>query len=63
MRIMKRSEALRQGLPKYRTGRPCKHGHDSERYTLSGVCVQCVADQKSREREIFEQSRAENQGV
>lgn len=61
--MMKRSEALQQGLPKYRTGKRCKNGHDSERYTLSGVCVQCVADQKAREREIFEQRRAENQGV
>jgi hypothetical protein len=26
---------------RYFTGKPCKHGHISERYTASGACVEC----------------------
>ena len=39
---MERAEAIRLGLKKYATGRPCKHGHNVERYTESGACVSCV---------------------
>jgi hypothetical protein len=35
------SEAKSIGAPKYNTGKPCKHGHYSDRYTADGHCVEC----------------------
>lgn len=29
------------GLRRFFTGKPCKHGHISERYTMSYMCVEC----------------------
>lgn len=36
-----RREAAYAGESKYYTGRPCVHGHDSPRYTASGICCAC----------------------
>ena len=39
---MERAEAVKLGLKKYETGRPCRHGHIVARYTHSGACSSCV---------------------
>ena len=39
---MKRAEAKAQGLKFYNTGKPCKHGHLSDRYTNTAICLACV---------------------
>lgn len=39
---MERIEALKLGLTTFDTGRPCKNGHMTYRYTLSGSCSQCI---------------------
>jgi len=39
---MERKEAAAAGLKKYNTGRPCKHGHLSDRYVDSGACSACL---------------------
>ena len=39
---MKRAEAKALGLKFYRTGKPCKHGHLSERYASTAICVACI---------------------
>lgn len=39
--IVTRAEAIRAGVPRYFTGKPCKSGHIAERYTLKGSCVEC----------------------
>ena len=36
-----RSEAKANGLDRYFTGKPCKHGHVDLRDTKSGNCVEC----------------------
>lgn len=36
-----RQEARENGSHKYFTGRPCKLGHISERYTMNAVCIAC----------------------
>jgi len=41
MNIITRAEAKEQGLKRYFTGKPCKHGHVSERL-VSAQCVECV---------------------
>lgn len=33
-------------MPTYSTGRPCKYGHDSERYTSNGICIACDKENK-----------------
>jgi hypothetical protein len=38
MNIVTLSEAKIQGLTKYYTGVPCKHGHDTYRYTSDRSC-------------------------
>lgn len=35
------TEAKKLGLPFYETGKPCKHGHLSKRYTKTAICVEC----------------------
>lgn len=42
MDILTRPEAREKGLKTYYTGKPCRNGHDSYRYTQSGTCAQCV---------------------
>ena len=42
MNIVTLSEAKIQGLTKYYTGVPCKHGHDTYRYTSDRACSTCV---------------------
>lgn len=39
-----RSNAKALGIPRYFTGKACKHGHVSARTTTTGHCVQCRKD-------------------
>lgn len=41
METITRKEALEQGLPRYFTGKPCKHGHVCERIVRNWGCVEC----------------------
>lgn len=43
-----RMQAIEQGLPRYFTGIPCKHGHVTERFVVNWKCVGC--DLVSREK-------------
>jgi hypothetical protein len=51
--IIRRRDALALALSRYFTGKPCKHGHVSERRTDTGNCVECTtaAHQKSQYKE------------
>lgn len=40
--IITRAEARAQGLKRFYTGSPCRHGHDCERQTVDGKCFLCV---------------------
>jgi len=40
---MERADAKRHGLNTYETGRECKNGHLTYRYTQSGSCSACIA--------------------
>jgi hypothetical protein len=37
-----RYAAKQAGRITYRTGKPCKRGHDSDRYTSTGICIACL---------------------
>lgn len=51
MKIITQMQAAKLGLNKFYTGRPCKHGHISERWTLNGACVQCNIERITRKRQ------------
>jgi len=44
---VKRAEAKLLGLKTYLTGKPCKHGHFSARYTNGAKCIECVVIQST----------------
>ena len=39
--VITRKEAQAQGLKRYYTGKPCKHGHVAERFLSTRTCVTC----------------------
>lgn len=39
--VVSRKQAIERGLPRYFTGKPCKHGHVSERQCPTGTCITC----------------------
>lgn len=55
MVILTQREAAQRGLNKFYTGKQCKHGHDSERWTISGECVQCNVERVYRRRKEMAQ--------
>lgn len=40
--ITNRRDAANAGKHRFYTGRPCMHGHFSERYTTNGGCIACM---------------------
>ena len=44
MDIISRKEAKAQGLKRYFTGKPCKHGHVEERLVSNSNCAQCLRE-------------------
>lgn len=43
---MNRQEAIAAWAKTYTPHRPCARGHMAPRYTRSGACLQCLADDK-----------------
>lgn len=62
MKAITRKEALLRGEDTYRTGKPCKNGHNAKRYTLSGTCSVCIVEYKARERAVFRKAKAQVNG-
>lgn len=52
MNIISRAEAKQLGLKRYFTGKPCKHGHIAERYTVDSKCLTCVKESNVNRREL-----------
>lgn len=59
MEILERKLAISLGLNTYYTGRVCKNGHLSYRYTESGTCSECINGRREIFREHAEDDRAE----
>ena len=57
MDIITRKEAKAQGLPRYFTGKPCKHGHIAERQTSKGVCEECHRLHRTSEKAHVSQKK------
>jgi len=50
--VVSRKDAKFKGIKRYFTGKPCKHGHTVERYTVNGKCLIC----HSNENRVMRQS-------
>ena len=50
MKVISRKEAKEQGLKRYFTGNPCKHGHIAERHVSYGDCRECTAKRSAEYR-------------
>lgn len=48
--LVSRKTAIEQGLPRYFTGKPCKHGHVSERVTANKTCLTCANQTANRSK-------------
>jgi 5-methylcytosine-specific restriction endonuclease McrA len=48
--IISRADAQANGLTRYFTGQPCKHGHIAERQVTNGVCLVCRYEIEKRWR-------------
>lgn len=48
MKIISRKEAKSLGLKYYFTGKPCKHGHISQKQTNKGYCCACARNQSKK---------------
>jgi hypothetical protein len=48
LKTISRKDALRLGLARYFTGKPCKHGHIAERYLPNGECLDCTPARVAR---------------
>lgn len=57
--LVKRKEALAEGISQYSTGGACRHGHVSPRWTISGSCVAC---EDMRQRNARAAYRAQRNG-
>jgi len=58
MEIITRKKAKEQGLKRYFTGKPCKHGHVNERRVSTGHCLGCVEANKE-ETVAYQKARYE----
>ena len=54
--IITRAQAAAQGRKHFYTGKPCKYGHDSLRFTSTGGCMACNAARSK----VFSQAVAAN---
>ena len=52
-----RKDAILMGIPRYNTGKPCKAGHDSDRYTSTGGCMACLVAKQETIRKIAREAR------
>lgn len=41
--VKTRRQAAEAGEKRYYTGKPCAKGHDSQRFTSTGVCIKCAS--------------------
>jgi len=59
--IISRQEAIKEGLLRYFTGKPCKHGHVCERMVSSCDCVICHTDlSRNRGRQVLNIKKAKD---
>lgn len=50
-KIITQQDAKAQGLKRYFTGKPCKHGHIAERLVSDSKCLKCAQEKLARWKE------------
>ena len=62
MEIITRAEAKEKGLKRYFTGKPCKHGHISEKLVSNFSCCECSKERtsESRDKGVYKKYYQEN---
>ena len=55
--VITKDYAILNGLRYFNTGRPCKHGHYSRRYTISGSCKECGQVYYDNHKEKIEKNK------
>jgi len=51
--MQNRTDAAAAGLKVFNTGKPCRRGHNSDRYVSNGSCIACLMeDQEARRQEV-----------
>jgi len=59
MKIISQRQAAARGMARFYTGRPCRRGHDAERYVAGGNCVECHReDKRAKDAEVRRLQRA-----
>ena len=53
MDIISRKQAIEKGFKTYYTGKPCGHGHYSQRRTKSGMCIGCEKYWQKENQELL----------
>lgn len=48
MQVISRASALSRGFLFFYTGKPCRNGHYSKRYTKKNICLECNRGAKDR---------------
>jgi len=61
MQIIPRQRALAEGLRFYFTGRPCKRGHVTKRYTYNSQCLGCQKTHQKDHRKTSTYARSRRQ--
>jgi 5-methylcytosine-specific restriction endonuclease McrA len=46
MKLISRQKAIEQGLTRYFTGLPCKHGHIAQKQLSNRTCIECLLIKK-----------------
>ncbi len=49
-KVIARSEAVKRGMTRYFTGKPCKYGHISQRFVAGGQCIPCMKSRQTKAR-------------
>lgn len=52
-----RKDALAVGSVRFNTGRPCRSGHMSDRYTSTGGCIACLDQQRAQFAAVVREAR------
>lgn len=60
MKLITRKEAKEQDLTHYFTGKPCKYGHISKRFTSVGKCVECSSVERLKRKDKLKEYYQEN---
>lgn len=57
MQVVTRDDAHLRGLKRYYTGKPCKRGHQCERFVSNGCCIDCIHKKTSGPNQRYDYAK------